>query len=61
MGKKITDIYSTWTKITSNALTGPDALLTLGIDSLGYMRIKKSLEDAFRIHPNGHAPALLFH
>lgn len=50
MGKEILDIYSKWTKITTNALTGPDALSTLGIDSLGYMRIKKSLENAFRIY-----------
>ena len=49
MGKKITEIYSALIKVSPEALMGPEALSELGIDSLDYMRIKKSLETSFRI------------
>ena len=50
MGKKIADIYSALTKVSTQSLMGPDAFLKLGLDSLDYMRIKTSLDAAFRTH-----------
>ncbi len=50
LGSQVVEIYSRETGIAKEELAGNNALLRLGIDSLGYMRIKKSLEAAFHIH-----------
>ncbi|MCJ1245911.1 hypothetical protein MMC30_003115 [Trapelia coarctata] len=50
MRRTIAEIFSRETGMSFEALLGPDALARSGIHSLGYMRIKKSLESAFKIH-----------
>ena len=50
MRRTIAEIFSRETGMSFEALLGPDALARSGADSLGYMRIKKSLESAFKIH-----------
>lgn len=47
MERKIAEIFSNYTNTTLDVIILPDALQNLGVDSIGYMQIKKSLEDAF--------------
>lgn len=48
MDKKIVEIVSKHIKTSAEAILPLDVLDRLGIDSIGYMQIKKSLQDAFR-------------
>lgn len=48
MERKIAEIFSNHTNTPLEVLILPDALHHLGIDSIGYMRIKRSLQEAFR-------------
>lgn len=48
MEKEIVEIFSRHTKTPPEAISSPDALGHLGIDSIGYMQIRKSLQNAFR-------------
>lgn len=50
LGRQVAEIFCRETGMTHGKLAGDKALLRLGLDSLGYMRIKKSLEGAFHIH-----------
>lgn len=50
LGSQIAEIYSRETGVATEELTGNNALIRLGLDSLGYMRIKRALEAAFHIH-----------
>lgn len=50
LGRQVAEIFCRETGIPQEKLTGDKALLRSGLDSLGYMRIKKSLEGAFHIH-----------
>ena len=48
MERKIAEVFSNYKNIPFDVLLSPDALHHLGFDSIDYMRIKKSLEEAFR-------------
>lgn len=50
LGKQIAVTFSHETGIPGEQLATGNGLLRSGLDSLGYMRIKKSLEGALRIH-----------
>jgi len=50
MGRQILSIFADNTDVPKSILAGPDGLFSAGVDSVGYMRIKKSLEKTFNIH-----------
>lgn len=50
LGSQVAEIFARETGIPKEELAGDNALLRSGLDSLAYMRIKKSLEAAFHIH-----------
>lgn len=48
MERKIAEIFSDYTNASLDVVTSPDGLHHLGVDSIGYMRIRKSLQETFR-------------
>lgn len=57
--KEIARIYAGIVGIEPEELTGEDALLSSGINSLGFMRLKKALEKGLKIHQEIPMPLLL--
>ena len=57
--KEIALIYSTVVDVPAVELLGPDALLSSGINSLGFMRLKKALEKGLKIHQEIPMPLLI--
>ena len=59
MERKIGDIFAIYTDNPLSAVVLPDALHNLGVDSIGYMRIRKSLQEAFRFDKDIPLPMLV--
>ncbi|KAM3425219.1 hypothetical protein BST61_g7174 [Cercospora zeina] len=57
--KEIAQIYSTVVGVPAEDLLGHDALLSSGINSLGFMRLKKALEKGLKIHQEIPMPLLI--
>lgn len=57
--KEIAQIYAGIVNVEPNELVGQDALLSSGINSLGFMRLKKALEKGLKIHQEIPMPLLL--
>lgn len=57
--REIAQIYSTIVNVEPQKLIGPDALLSSGINSLGFMRLKKALEKGLKIHQEIPMPMLI--
>ncbi|KAF2215805.1 hypothetical protein CERZMDRAFT_35242 [Cercospora zeae-maydis SCOH1-5] len=57
--KEIAQIYSTIVGVPAEDLLGQDALLSSGINSLGFMRLKKALEKELKIHQEIPMPLLI--
>ncbi|KAF2165794.1 hypothetical protein M409DRAFT_24081 [Zasmidium cellare ATCC 36951] len=57
--REIAQIYAGIVNVPPEDLIGPDALLSSGINSLGFMRLKKALEKGLKIHQEIPMPLLL--
>lgn len=57
--KEIAQIYASVVNVRPEGLVGQDALLSSGINSLGFMRLKKALEKGLKIHQEIPMPLLL--
>lgn len=57
--KEIAQIYAGIVGIAPEELIGQDALLSSGINSLGFMRLKKGLEKGLKIHQDIPMPVLI--
>ncbi|PPJ61142.1 hypothetical protein CBER1_04151 [Cercospora berteroae] len=57
--KEIAQIYSKVVGVPAEDLLGQDALLSSGINSLGFMRLKKALEKGLNIHQEIPMPLLI--
>lgn len=57
--KEIALIYSSIVDVPAVDLLGPDALLSSGINSLGFIRLKKALEKGLKIHQEIPMPLLI--
>lgn len=57
--KEIAEIYASIVGVSSSELMGQDALLSSGINSMGFMRLKKALENNLKIHQEIPMPLLI--
>ncbi|KAI5367216.1 Putative AMP-dependent synthetase/ligase, thioesterase, phosphopantetheine binding ACP [Septoria linicola] len=57
--QEIAQIYSSIVNAPASDLLGSDALLSSGINSLGFMRLKKALEKGLKIHQEIPMPLLI--
>ena len=57
--KEIAEIYTSVVGVESKNLLGQDALLNSGINSMGFMRLKKALEKGLKIHQEIPMPLLI--
>jgi len=57
--REIAQIYSGIVNVPPHGLIGPDALLASGINSMGFMRLKKALEKTLKIHQEIPMPMLI--
>lgn len=59
LGKEIAEVYASIVEVPVERLLGDDALLSSGINSLGFMRLKKALETRLKIQKEIPMPLLL--
>lgn len=57
--KEIAEIYASVVGVEAKDLLGQDALLNSGINSMGFMRLKKALEKGLKIHQEIPMPLLI--
>lgn len=57
--REIAQIYASVVGVDAESLIGQDALLSSGINSLGFMRLKKALEKGLKIHQEIPMPMLI--